>query len=79
MTTKRRYVFCALYNIQNEHLLKAHGLLLCGMKEYHGYDSFFATYENGSYPNLKYLSGVRMEFIPKRSGNFIIDSCSWLT
>lgn len=37
-----------------------------------------ATYENGDYPNLKHIPGVRIEFIPNRTGNFIRDSCSWL-
>lgn len=70
--------FCALCNISNEHILKDHGLLSWGMHEYYGYDSFMATYENGDYPNLKHIPGVRIEFIPNRTGNFIRDSCSWL-
>ena len=48
------------------------------MKEYYGYDSFIATYENGDYPNLKYLPGLRLEFVPKRTGKFIPDSVLWL-
>ena len=37
-----------------------------------------ATYQNGDYPNLKYLPGVKIEFIPKITGDFVEDACSWL-
>ena len=78
MTAERRKTFCALCNISNEHIIKDHGLLSWGMMKYHDYDSFMATCENGSYPNLKYIPGVRMEFIPNVTGNFLKDSCAWL-
>ena len=71
-------VFCALFNIDNQHIMKEDGLLSWGMYKYHGYNSFLATYENGSYPNLKYLPGLRMEFIPKVTGRWFIDSYLWL-
>lgn len=71
-------IFCAMGNILNEHVLKEYGLLSWGMHEYYGFDSILATYENESYPNLKYIPGVRMEFIPHRTGKFILDSCLWL-
>ena len=78
MTTDHSPIFCALFNIANEHIIKDHGLLSWGMKEYHGFSPFFATYENSSYPNLKYIPEVKIEFIPKKSGNFLRDSMSWL-
>ncbi len=71
-------VFCALHNILNDHIIKDHGLLSWAMHEYHGYTSILATYDNEPYENLKYLPGVHMEFIPRRTGNFIKDSCAWL-
>ena len=71
-------VFCALFNVCNQHLLKAHGLIPYGMSKYKGFKSFLATYQNGEYPNLKYLPGLDMEFFPKTTGNFTEDSCSWL-
>ena len=70
--------FCALFDISNEHIIKDHGLLSWGMHEYHNYNSFMATYENGDYPNLKYLPGLRLEFIPRISGDWLKDSCAWL-
>ena len=70
--------FCALFDIKNEHIVKDHGLLSWGMHEYHGYDSFMATYKNDDYPNLKYLPGLRMEFVPKVTGDWLQDSCAWL-
>ncbi|MBQ7577098.1 MAG: glycosyltransferase family 4 protein [Synergistaceae bacterium] len=74
----KHQIFCALFDIKNEHIIKDHGLLTWGMHEYYNYNSFFATYKNDDYPNLKYLPGVKMEFIPKKSGNWLKDSCSWL-
>ena len=79
-----RLSFCHLCNITNEHILKEHGIIAYGMSEYCGCDSFIATCENGDYPNLKYIPGVRIEFIPKKNIfrsnklNFIIASCLWL-
>ncbi len=78
MTTERRKTFYAVYNILNENILKETGMLSYGMMKYHGYDSCIATCSNDSYPNLKYLPGLRMEFIAKHTGNFIIDSSLWL-
>ena len=72
------HTFCCLCNIHNEHLIKEIGILLWGMKEYHGYSSFNATYNNDDYLNLKYIPGVRMEFIPKKTGKFLPDSLLWL-
>ena len=48
------------------------------MHKYCVYDSFMATYKNGDYPNLKYIPGVEIEFIPKKSGSWLKDSCAWL-
>ncbi len=48
------------------------------MHKYFGYDSFMATYQNGEYPNLKFLPGVRVEFIPRITGDFVKDACVWL-
>ncbi len=70
--------FCALHNILNDHIIKDHGLLSWAMHEYHGYTSILATYENESYENLKYIPGVQMEFIPRKTGSFVRDSCAWL-
>ncbi len=72
------HTICCLCNISNEHLIKEIGLLLWGMKEYHGYSSSIATYNNDDYQNLKYIPGVRMEFIPNKTNNFLRDSLSWL-
>ena len=69
---------CVVCNVYNEHIIKEMGLLLWGLSEYHNCSTFLATYENDSYPNLKYIPGVGMEFIPKKSGNFLRDSVSWL-
>ncbi|MBQ9433345.1 MAG: glycosyltransferase family 4 protein [Synergistaceae bacterium] len=77
-TTDSRHTFCIISNIANVHLTKELGPLALGMMTYHGYDSFIATYENGDYLNLKYLPGVRMEFIPRISKNWIIDACIWI-
>ena len=49
------------------------------MHKYFGYNSFIATYKNGDYENLKLLPGLRLEFIPKISNNFELDSLKWLT
>lgn len=48
------------------------------MAKYHNYDAFIATFNVDDYTNLKYLPGLRMEFVPKRTGNFIYDSTFWL-
>ena len=48
------------------------------MSAFYGYDSFMATYINGDYPNLKYTPGLRLEEVPKVSGNWVKDSCRWL-
>ncbi|MBQ4470424.1 MAG: hypothetical protein II917_09850, partial [Synergistaceae bacterium] len=78
MIADRKPTFYNLANTRNEQLMKETGLLAWGMKEYYGYDSFLATYENGDYLNLKYLPGLRMEFIPRRTGRFLPDSLLWL-
>ena len=78
MTPESRPTFCALSNVSNEHIIKDYGLLSWGMKEYHGYSSFSATYNNDDYPNMKYIPGVCMEFIPKKTGRFLPDSLLWL-
>ena len=77
-TSYKPPAFCALYNIGNEHIIKDHGLLSYGMMIYHGCNSFMATYKNSDYPNLKYIPGVHMEFIPDKTGNFVKDSLVWL-
>lgn len=74
----KRPVFCSVFDLANEHIMKDHGLLSWGMMEYHGYDSVLATFDNGEYPNMKYIPGVRMEFIPRITGDFAHDSVSWL-
>lgn len=78
MNDNRRPTFCALNNISNEHIVKDHGLLSWGLSNYHGYDSFLATYENGDYPNMQYIPGVGMEFILRKTGKFLLDSLLWL-
>ena len=78
MNMNKTPVFCSLFNIGNQHLLKDHGLISYGMMKYKGFKSFLATYKNGDYPNLKYLPGVELEFIPNVTGNFIKDACTWL-
>ena len=70
--------YCLLYNVGNVHLLKELGLLAWGMHKYLGYDSFMATYKNGNYDYLKYLPGLRLEFIPKIKKDFVADSLTWL-
>ena len=76
--TNYQPVFCTLFNISNEHLTKDLGLIPYGMHIFEGYDSFIATYINGDYPNLKYTTGLRIEEVPKLSGDWIKDSCAWL-
>ena len=76
---KNNKVYCLLFNIKNVHLLKDLGLLSWGMHKYFGYDSFIATYNNDDYINLKYLPGLRLEFIPKIFRNFELDSLKWLS
>ena len=78
MNMNKTPVFCALFNVCNQHLLKDHGLIPYGMSKYKGFKSFLATYQNGEYPNLKYLPGLKIEFVPKITGNFVKDACSWL-
>lgn len=70
--------FCSLFDITNEHIMKEQGLISWGMKEYYGCDAFLATYDNGGYTNLQYLPGLRMEFIPRRFGIWLVDSVLWL-
>ena len=70
--------FCSLFDITNEHIMKEQGLIPWGMKEYYGCDAFLATYDNGGYTNLQYLPGLRMEFIPRRFGIWLVDSVLWL-
>ena len=77
-STKHEPTFCTLFSIGNEHLTKDVGLIPYGMYKYQGYNTFVATYENGDYPNQKYVPGLRLEFIPKISGNWLEDSCAWL-
>jgi len=48
------------------------------MHKYLGYDSFMATYKNGNYDYLKYLPGLRLEFIPNVKKDFVADSLTWL-
>ena len=78
MKEDSRPVFCNLLNIGNQHVTKEAGLLSWGMMNYCGCNSFLATYHNGDYPNLKNFPGLRMEFIPKKTGNFIYDALLWL-
>ena len=71
-------VVCTLIDISNEHLTKEIGLLSYGFKKYCSCDSFIATYNHEYYPNLKYLPGVRLEFIANRMRHFLPDSLLWL-
>ena len=71
--TKRR-TFCFIFDINNEQLLKGHGLITYGMAKFKKFDSITATYDNAYYPNLKYVPGVRLEFIPKITGDFKKDA-----
>ena len=48
------------------------------MHKYFGYNSCIATYENGEYPNLRFLPGLELKFIPKITGKFHKDSYVWL-
>ena len=66
--------YCLLFNVENVHLLKELGLLAWSMHKYLGYDSFMATYKNGNYDYLKYLPGLRLEFIPNVKRDFVADS-----
>ena len=77
-TQNKTKTYCLLYNVENTHLLKELGLLAWGMHKYLGYDSFMATYKNGNYDYLKYLPGLRLEFIPKIDKDFLYDSLTWL-
>ena len=77
-TKNKTKTYCLLYNVENVHLLKELGLLAWGMHKYLGYDSFLATYKNGNYYYLKYLPGLKLEFIPKVKNNFLNDSLAWL-
>ena len=70
--------FCTLLNISDVHLNKDVGLIPYGMHKFRGYDSFVATYINGDYPNLKYTLGLRLEEVPKISGDYAKDSRAWL-
>ena len=78
MNSEHRITFCTLFSVVNEHLTKDLGLIPYGMHKYEGCDSFMATYDNGDYPNLKYLPGLRMELIPRRTNNFKSDAVLWL-
>lgn len=75
---RKNKVYCLLFNIENIHLFKEIGLLSWGMHKYLGYDSFIATYKNNDYENLKFLPGLRLEFIPKIYMDFELDSLKWL-
>ena len=71
-----RPLFCTLCNIGNE--MKEKATIPYGMSEYCGYDSMIATYMKGEYPIMKLIPGVRLEDVPRISGNWVKDSCSWL-
>ena len=71
-------VFCTLMGISNGHLTKDVGLIPYGMYKYEGYDACNLNYTD-DFPNLKkYVSGLRIELLPRRTGNYRIDSCLWL-
>ena len=59
-------------------MLKEPGLLAWGMYKYLGYDSFLSTYKNGNYNYIKFLPGLRIEFIKKVKMDFLSDSLDWL-
>ena len=59
-------------------MFKELGLLAWGMHKYLGYDSFISTYKNDNYDYLKYLPGLRLEFIQNVKNDFIKDSLDWL-
>ena len=71
-------VFCTLMGISNGHLTKDVGLIPYGMYKYEGYDACNLNYTD-DFPNLKkYVPGLRIELLPRRTGNYRIDSCLWL-
>ncbi len=47
------------------------------MYKYEGYDSFITAYPQ-DFPSLQYVPGLRIEIVPKITGNWLQDSCSWL-
>ena len=48
------------------------------MHKYQGCDAFIATYVSGNFPNIKYVPGLRIEAIPKRTKKYDLDSFLWL-
>ena len=48
------------------------------MCKYEGYDAFIATYYTKNFSNLKFVSGLRVEIVPKITGKWPLDSCLWL-
>lgn len=75
---KQRPIFCTLFNTMDGHITKDVGLIPYGMHKFLGYDSFIATHINEEYPSMKYVPGLRIEEVPKRSGKWLIDSLLWL-
>lgn len=67
-----------LFNSENVHLLKDVGMIAYTMYRKYGMEASLATYKNGEYTyNEDEVSGLKLEFIKKRSG-FILDACVWL-
>ncbi len=48
------------------------------MYKYCGYDSFITAYPEIELPRMKDVPGMRVERVPKISGDWIEDSCVWL-
>ena len=46
--------------------------------QFFGYDSFITAYPDEDFPNLKYTPGMRVERVPKLTGDWLKDSCEWL-
>lgn len=71
--------FVTLFNMENVHITKDVGMIPYGMHKYFGYDSYCASYENGSYPAVKNeCKGMKMWFVKKITGNFDIDAAFFL-
>ena len=71
--------FVTLFNSENVHLIKDVGLIPYGMRRYNFYDSYVATYDNGSYSYLQNaVNGLKLWFVEKRTGKFKIDALFFL-
>lgn len=48
------------------------------MYEFCGYDSFITSYPETELPRMKDVPGMRVERVPKLTGDWLDDSCAWL-